>query len=592
MVGRDFVFEHRAPQPAEDQIVLEVRDLARKGVFEGINFSVARGEILGMAGLVGAGRTEVVRTIAGVDRFDQGEVILEGKPLKLRSPADAIRAGIVMVPEDRKGLGLLLTRSSAENIAHPWEGMLWRTGLITRAKVNKLAENSRREFDIRGSMDGPAGGLSGGNQQKVLLAKWLVKTPKVLILDEPTRGVDVGAKMAIYEIVRGLAAKGLRVIVVSSELEEVLGLSHRVLVMSAGRQRAVLRREAAKAETVMHFAVPVQHRMSHADAVESEMIDNNDLDQQRLATKAAWLYHNRQLQQRDIAARLGISQPRVSRLLDLAVSMGIVRTTVVPPEGLHAELEEQLEQRYGLREAHVFDVGTATDDEHELTGALGQLMAARLQAQRLEAEVIGFTSWSRSLRATVAALQPLHWSVAYVVETLGDIGPVMFQHEAADASRQLAVLTGAEALFLRIPGVVPNKALRDALLAHDPDARRALDLLDMMDMALVGIGTCEIVPPLVAGKNFFTAEQYQYARELGAVGEVCLHFIAEDGSPVATDLDELLVGVTLEQLRRTDRVLAVAGGPRKYRAIRASLLGGWVNALVTDVATAKYLIAH
>jgi ribose transport system ATP-binding protein len=256
MVGRDFVFEHHAPQPAADQLVLEVRNLSRKGVFEGINFSVARGETLGMAGLVGAGRTEVVRTIAGVDRFDQGEVILEGKPLKLRSPADAIRAGIVMVPEDRKGLGLLLTRSSAENIAHPWERILWSGGLITKAKVKKLAEKSREEFDIRGSIDGPAGGLSGGNQQKVLLAKWLVKTPKVLILDEPTRGVDVGAKTAIYEIVRQLAAKGVSVIVVSSELEEVLGLSHRILVMSGGRQRAVLRREEADSETVMHLAVP------------------------------------------------------------------------------------------------------------------------------------------------------------------------------------------------------------------------------------------------------------------------------------------------------------------------------------------------
>jgi ribose transport system ATP-binding protein len=256
MVGRDFVFEHHAPQPAADQLVLEVRNLSRKGVFEGINFSVARGEILGMAGLVGAGRTEVVRTIAGVDRFDQGEVILEGKPLKLRGPADAIRAGIVMVPEDRKGQGLLLTRSSAENIAHPWERILWSGGLITKAKVKKLAEKSREEFDIRGSIDGPAGGLSGGNQQKVLLAKWLVKTPKVLILDEPTRGVDVGAKTAIYEIVRQLAAKGVSVIVVSSELEEVLGLSHRILVMSGGRQRAVLRREEADSETVMHLAVP------------------------------------------------------------------------------------------------------------------------------------------------------------------------------------------------------------------------------------------------------------------------------------------------------------------------------------------------
>jgi len=256
MVGRDFQFEHHAPDPHREHTVLEVRDLRRNGVFEGINFTVAEGEILGIAGLVGAGRTEVVRTIAGVDRADGGEIYLDGKLVNPRTPAQAIEAGIVMVPEDRKGQGLLLTQSSGENISSPWEKVLGRTGLITRTRIAKLAAKSREEFDIRGSMDLPSVRLSGGNQQKVLLAKWLVKKPKVLILDEPTRGVDVGAKMAIYKIVRDLAASGVAVVVVSSELEEVLGLSHRILVMSAGRQREVLNRQDASAEAVMQLAVP------------------------------------------------------------------------------------------------------------------------------------------------------------------------------------------------------------------------------------------------------------------------------------------------------------------------------------------------
>lgn len=256
MVGRDFQFEHHPPEPAADQVVLEVRDLARTGVFEGINFSVARGEILGIAGLVGAGRTEVVRCIAGIDRADHGEVVLEGKVVTPRTPSEAIAAGIVLVPEDRKGQGLLLSRSSAENISSPWERLMGRTGLITGRKIAKLAQQSREEFDIRGSMDLPSVRLSGGNQQKVLLAKWLVRKPKVLMLDEPTRGVDVGAKMAIYKIVRDLAASGVAVIVVSSELEEVLGLSHRILVMSGGRQRDILDRQDASAEAVMQLAVP------------------------------------------------------------------------------------------------------------------------------------------------------------------------------------------------------------------------------------------------------------------------------------------------------------------------------------------------
>jgi DNA-binding transcriptional regulator LsrR (DeoR family) len=317
-----------------------------------------------------------------------------------------------------------------------------------------------------------------------------------------------------------------------------------------------------------------------------------DLDQQRLVTKVAWLYHVRHIRQRDIALRLGISQSRVSRLLDTAMDAGIVRVTVAAPEGLHADVEEQLEQRYELREAHVFDVSLdGADDEGQLVESLGQLLAARLQAHPLEAEVVGFTSWSRSLRATVAALEPARWSIGCVVEMLGDVGPVAVQHEAADATRILAELTGAQPLFLRTPGVVPNREVKETLLAYDPDARRALELLDRMDVALVGIGTCRIVAPLVPGDNFFTEEQFAHARSLGAVGEVNLRFIAADGSPVATELDELVVGVTLEQLRRTDRVLAVAGGPSKYTALRAALLGRWVNALVTDLATAQFLLA-
>ena len=313
-------------------------------------------------------------------------------------------------------------------------------------------------------------------------------------------------------------------------------------------------------------------------------------DQQRLMTKVAWLYHNRQVRQRDIAQRLGISQSRVSRLLVQAESSGIVQTVVVTPEGLHTDLEEKLEQRYDLREVHVYDVAPGTSDEHELVESLGQLLAARLQSQPLDADVIGFTSWSRSLRATVAALQPLRASTRYVVELLGDVGPAAIQHEAADATRQLAALTSAQPLFMRLPGVVPNQQVRETLLAYDADARRALDLLDHLEMALVGIGTCEIIEPLVTGDNFFTSEQFAYATQLGAVGQVNLRFIAADGTPVLSELDDLVVGVTLEQLHRTRRVLAVAGGPSKYLAIRAALLGGWVNALVTDLATAEFLL--
>ena len=256
MVGRDVVYAHQELKPAGHKTVIEVRDLGRSGVFENINFAVAEGEILGIAGLVGAGRTEVVRAIAGADRADSGEVLVEGQPIKLRSPGHAVRAGVVMVPEDRKQQGLNLTLDSARNIASPWERILRKSGLVTKSWVNDIAEVSRSAFDIRGDVNSPVVRLSGGNQQKVLLAKWLVQQPKVLILDEPTRGVDVGAKLSIYEIIRETAARGVAVIVVSSELEEVLGLAHRILVMSGGRQMAVLPRTEATSEAVMSLAVP------------------------------------------------------------------------------------------------------------------------------------------------------------------------------------------------------------------------------------------------------------------------------------------------------------------------------------------------
>ena len=255
MVGRDFTYEHVPPRPNRAEVVLKVENLGRKGVFEGINFEVYAGEVFGIAGLVGAGRTEVVRCIAGVDRADQGTVSLEGSILRLTRPTTAIEAGIVMVPEDRKGQGLNLDRTAAQNISLPWERSLGRSGLITRARLAKLADGQAKRLDIRGRLGLPVSSMSGGNQQKVLLGKWLVRTPKVFIVDEPTRGVDVGAKMAIYEILRGLAADGVAVIVVSSELEEVLGLSHRVMVMSGGRQEGVLGRAEATPQAVMRLAV-------------------------------------------------------------------------------------------------------------------------------------------------------------------------------------------------------------------------------------------------------------------------------------------------------------------------------------------------
>ncbi|WP_426321711.1 sugar ABC transporter ATP-binding protein [Microbacterium sp. E-13] len=254
MVGRELALRNIDPAAPGEQVVATVEGLSSDR-FENISFELRKGEILGVSGLVGAGRTEIVRSLAGADRFSSGKVAVDGHPVRIRSVSDAVAAGIYMVPEDRKTQGLNLNRTSAENMSLPWESRLVRRGFVTTRFLNRLKKRMTKELDIRGNLDKPVGLLSGGNQQKVLLAKWLVRTPKVLILDEPTRGVDVGAKEAIYEIIRGLAAQGVSVIVVSSELEEVLMLSHRVMVVAGGRQKAVLPRDEATPERVMQLSV-------------------------------------------------------------------------------------------------------------------------------------------------------------------------------------------------------------------------------------------------------------------------------------------------------------------------------------------------
>ncbi|MFT4288043.1 sugar ABC transporter ATP-binding protein [Nocardioides sp.] len=277
MVGREFTYEHRAPKPSRDTTVLSVRGLGRKGAFEGIDFEVASGEVLGIAGLVGAGRTEVVRAIAGLDRPDAGEVRVDGNRIPCTSPRSSIDAGVVLVPEDRKGQGLHLERSAADNLVLPWEPTLTTAGVLAPRTIKRIAAEQRARLDIRGDMSLPVRSMSGGNQQKVLIGKWLINTPKVLIVDEPTRGVDVGAKMAIYELLRSLADQGIAIVVVSSELEEVLGLSHRVLVMSGGRQRGILRRDEATPQRVMALAVP---------AATDESTPPSAVDGDRLTTPA------------------------------------------------------------------------------------------------------------------------------------------------------------------------------------------------------------------------------------------------------------------------------------------------------------------
>lgn len=221
--------------------VLEVTDLGREGVFDGISLKVAAGEVVVMTGLVGSGRSEVVRAIFGAEVPDRGSVRLEGREFRPRHPRQALAAGVAMIPESRKTQGLFLTKSVEDNITLPHLAGLSRFGLVDRRREKAASSASATQAGVKCShVQVRVSDLSGGNQQKVLFAKALFDSPKLLIADEPTRGVDVASKRAIYDLIAALAADGLGVLVVTSEIEEVVGLAHRVLVMRAGALAAEL----------------------------------------------------------------------------------------------------------------------------------------------------------------------------------------------------------------------------------------------------------------------------------------------------------------------------------------------------------------
>ena len=254
MVGRDVsLFPPAATAPGE--VLLEARHLGRGDTFRDISFSVRAGEIVGFAGLIGAGRTEVARVLFGIDRADQGEVFLQGRPVVFDSPSAALRAGIAYVPEDRHQQGLVLDFPIASNVSLPILPRLFPRFFVDRPVELELAERYATQLRVRMTdVEQLVSALSGGNQQKVVIAKWLATQPRVLILDEPTRGIDIGAKVEVHRIISELAAGGLGIILISSDLPEVLAMSDRVLVMHEGRLTAELSRAEATEERVMFAA--------------------------------------------------------------------------------------------------------------------------------------------------------------------------------------------------------------------------------------------------------------------------------------------------------------------------------------------------
>ena len=256
MVGRAVAHDYPHSQNAPGEVVLKAQGLVRKGVLHDISFELRRGEVLGVAGLVGAGRTELARAVLGIDRLDAGEIFLNGKPVKIDSFRKAISLGLSLVPEDRKNQGLVQIATVSRNVCMVNMDAVSHGFVVDAAKERKITREYVEKLDISTpTVDTEAQYLSGGNQQKVVIAKWLLEDSEIVILDEPTRGIDVGAKSEIHRLIVDLVDQGKSILMISSELPEVIGMSDRVLVMHEGHLVGELKRGEATQEKIMSLCV-------------------------------------------------------------------------------------------------------------------------------------------------------------------------------------------------------------------------------------------------------------------------------------------------------------------------------------------------
>ena len=313
--------------------------------------------------------------------------------------------------------------------------------------------------------------------------------------------------------------------------------------------------------------------------------------QVRLLTKVARMYHERGVRQAEIASALNISQAKVSRLLKRAESVGIVRTIVTVAPGVYAELEEQLEDVYGLAEAVVVDVDTDAD-EAELLASIGAGAAAYLEATLSGGDRIGVSSWSQTILAMVDRMRPFTVRGATeVVQLLGGVGAPEAQSHSNRILGELARMLGAEPVYVQAPGVVADPAIRDSLL-RDPSMQEVTRHWSELTMAIMGIGSIEPSDVLATSGNAFAAEEREGLLAQGAVGDICHRIFRADGTLVRGELDDRIIAIPVENLMRIPRRVGIAGGARKLEAIHGALAGGLVTTLVTDLRSAEALAAR
>jgi len=312
------------------------------------------------------------------------------------------------------------------------------------------------------------------------------------------------------------------------------------------------------------------------------------IDELHLMTKIAHMYYLGHLKQTEIAEQLDISQATTSRLLKRAQEEQIIRINISSPMGIYTDLESLIESKYGIKEAIVVE---SLPDEKQILRDLGSAAAYYLITTLKPNEVIGISSWSATLLATVDAMMPIAMSNgAQVIQFLGGVGNSTVESRAVYLVNQLAMLIQGQAILLPVPAVVGALETRQLYL-QDPFVCEAIDRFDSITLALVGIGSLEPSDLLASSGNVFTSQELETLRSLGAVGDVCLRYFDVDGVPVITPLNDRVIGIELEQLRKVIRSVGIAGGKQKITAIRGALRGGFINVLITDLFTAEKLVA-